>query len=80
MSEWIGRLRLLLLGAPLTVLALAATVNADTIYVCWDGSGDYLTIQEGIDAASDADGAGLGESVGRTGGVIGLACIMAQAV
>jgi len=55
MSERIGRLRLLLLGAPITVLSLAATVSADTIYVCWDGSGDYLTIQEGIDAASDGD-------------------------
>ncbi|HUU94136.1 MAG TPA: right-handed parallel beta-helix repeat-containing protein, partial [Phycisphaerae bacterium] len=28
---------------------------ADTIYVCWDGSGDYLTIQEGINAAFDGD-------------------------
>jgi hypothetical protein len=34
---------------------LAAAVNADTICVCWDGSGDYLTIQEGIDAAADGD-------------------------
>jgi hypothetical protein len=33
----------------------AATATADTIYVCWDGSGDYLTIQEGIDAAQDGD-------------------------
>ncbi len=55
MSERIGRLRLLLLGAPITVLALAVTAHADTIYVCWDGSGDYLTIQEGIDAAQDGD-------------------------
>ena len=31
------------------------SVNADTITVCWDGSGDYLTIQEGIDAAVDGD-------------------------
>jgi hypothetical protein len=30
-------------------------VAADTITVCWDGSGDYLTIQEGIDAAQDGD-------------------------
>ena len=44
---------------PLLVLivgtCLAAAANADTIYVCWDGSGDYLTIQEGIDAASNGD-------------------------
>jgi len=33
----------------------AAALNADTIYVCWDGSGDYLTIQQGIDAAADGD-------------------------
>jgi parallel beta-helix repeat protein len=35
--------------------ALATPANADTITVCWDGSGDYLTIQEGIDAAQDGD-------------------------
>jgi len=34
---------------------MVATTNADTIRVCWDGSGDYLTIQEGIDAAVDGD-------------------------
>jgi len=46
----------LALFGPLVVLAYAgATANADTIYVCWDGSGDYLTIQEGIDAAGDGD-------------------------
>jgi parallel beta-helix repeat protein len=44
----------------LAALGLAAglgttAVHADTIYVCWDGSGDYLTIQEGIDAAQDGD-------------------------
>jgi len=33
----------------------SAAIRADTIYVCWDGSGDYLTIQEGIDAAVDGD-------------------------
>jgi hypothetical protein len=33
----------------------AAISTADTITVCWDGSGDYLTIQEGIDAAVDGD-------------------------
>jgi parallel beta-helix repeat protein len=32
-----------------------AAALADTIYVCWDGSGDYLTIQAGINAASDGD-------------------------
>ncbi len=37
-------------------VALGATaVHADTITVCWDGSGDYRTIQEGIDVASDGD-------------------------
>ncbi len=34
---------------------LATAANADTIYVCWDGSGDYLTIQEGINAASNGE-------------------------
>ena len=34
---------------------LATAASADTITVCWDGSGDYLIIQEGIDAASDGD-------------------------
>jgi hypothetical protein len=29
--------------------------SGDTIYVCWDGSGDYLSIQDGIDAAVDGD-------------------------
>jgi len=37
------------------ILSLTVTVQADTIYVCWDGSGDYVTIQEGIDAALDGD-------------------------
>jgi len=38
------------------LLALAVTVaQADTITVCWDGSGDYETIQPGIDAAQDGD-------------------------
>lgn len=42
-------------------VALAVTcfttlhVRADTIYVCWDGTGDYLTIQAGVNAASDGD-------------------------
>ncbi|HUU83746.1 MAG TPA: hypothetical protein VM243_09600 [Phycisphaerae bacterium] len=45
-----------LFAAPVLVVVLAPpTVNADTIYVCWDGSGDYETIQEGIDVAQDGD-------------------------
>jgi len=48
-------LRLVSFTMVLLVLGLAATTSADTIYVCWDGSGDYLTIQEGIDAAVDGD-------------------------
>ncbi len=48
------RATLLFFGALLLGMT-ASTANADTIYVCWDGSGDYLTIQEGIDAASDGD-------------------------
>jgi len=42
-----------LMAALLTIGVVGA--YAGTIYVCWDGSGDYLTIQEGIDAASDGD-------------------------
>jgi parallel beta-helix repeat protein len=35
---------------------LTTTVaTADTIYVCWDGTGDYTTIQAGIDAAAAGD-------------------------
>ena len=34
---------------------LATSASAETICVCWDGSGDYLTIQEGIDGAADGD-------------------------
>jgi hypothetical protein len=30
-------------------------VHADTITVCWDGSGDHTTIQAGINAAADGD-------------------------
>ena len=48
-------LRLVSLTMAALVLGLAATTSADTIYVCWDGSGDYLTIQEGITAAADGD-------------------------
>jgi hypothetical protein len=47
---------LLTLATVILLLGLtAAAGNADTIYVCWDGSGDYLTIQAGIDAAEDGD-------------------------
>ena len=56
MSKRIPSLTAAVLAASVLVLALtAATTNADTIYVCWDGSGDYLTIQEGIDVASNGD-------------------------
>ena len=44
-----------ILAVGLFVVLAAAGVNADTITVCWDGSGDYTTIQAGIDAASDGD-------------------------
>jgi hypothetical protein len=48
MSRWIsGPTIVVLLAAAASVTA----ARADTIYVCWDGRGDYLTIQEGIDAA-----------------------------
>ena len=47
---------LLILATLVLVLGLAAgNADADTIHVCWDGSGDYETIQEGIDAAQDGD-------------------------
>ena len=46
--------RLVSLTVAVLVFGLTvATANADTIFVCWDDSGDYLTIQAGIDAASD---------------------------
>jgi len=51
----VQRILFTLLALPVLVLGFATAVQRDTIYVCWDGSGDYLTIQEGIDAASDAD-------------------------
>ncbi len=54
MSNRIQSLALVVLGVPVLLLALPAA-NADTIYVCWDGSGDYLAIQEGIDAGQDGD-------------------------
>ena len=40
------------------ICILSATLqilNADTIYVDMNGGGDYLTIQEGINAANDGD-------------------------
>ncbi len=39
----------------LGLLACAATAGADTIYVHWNGSGDYTTIQAGMDAAVTGD-------------------------
>jgi len=56
MSNRIESLALVVLGLPVLAFGLAAaTAHADTIYVCWDVSGDYLTIQAGIDAAQDGD-------------------------
>jgi len=56
MSMHIRCLRFVALAAPAVVLGLTGVAaDADTIYVCWDGSGDCLTIQEGIDAAQDGD-------------------------
>ncbi len=37
------------------VIILAAVASASTIRVDWSGQGDYLTIQEGINAASSGD-------------------------
>jgi hypothetical protein len=48
-----SRAAALLLPVVLTIGVVSA--YGDTIYVCWDGSGDYLTIQEGIDATQDGD-------------------------
>ena len=39
----------------LLLLWTAQLVHADTITVCWDGSGDYTTIREGIRVAVDGD-------------------------
>ncbi len=56
MCRQVRTVTLAVLSACVLVLGLApAAVNADTIYVCWDGSGDYETIQEGIDVAQDGD-------------------------
>lgn len=51
----VQRILFTLLALPVLVLGFGPAANADTIYVSWDGSGDYLTIQEGINAASDGD-------------------------
>ena len=56
MSTRVPSITLVLSAVLVATLGLPATVvHADTIHVCWDGSGDYLTIQEGIDAAGDGD-------------------------
>jgi len=34
---------------------ISAGKNRDIIYVNWDGTGDYTTIQEGVDAANNGD-------------------------
>ena len=36
-------------------VVLASAAAADTIVVDWGGGGDYLTVQEGVDAASAGD-------------------------
>jgi len=51
----VQRILFTLLALPVLVLGFATAVQGDTIYVCWDGSGDYLTIQQGIDAADEFD-------------------------
>jgi predicted outer membrane repeat protein len=38
-----------------TIVILAGVCGADTITVNWDGTGDYTTIQGGIEAAVDGD-------------------------
>ena len=43
------------LFASIMGVIMPTTVHAGTIHVCWDGSGDYITIQDGIDAAFDGD-------------------------
>ena len=43
------------LAVIIVVLVGSSFTLADTIYVNWDGSGDYTTIQEGIDAAVGGD-------------------------
>ena len=41
--------------AVIVLLVCSLFTLADTIYVNWDGSGDYITIQDGIDAAVGGD-------------------------
>jgi hypothetical protein len=43
------------IAATAAVLAFAITAFSDTIHVDCDGGGDYLTIQEGVDAATEGD-------------------------
>jgi hypothetical protein len=50
--EWASRTTL---AVALFIPGFATPASARTIYVCWDGSGDYLAIQQGIDAAVDGD-------------------------
>jgi len=38
-------------AASLTFILMPVSAHADTIYVCGTGGGDYITIQEGLDAA-----------------------------
>jgi len=45
----------LLLGLMILLCLLYAVLSADIIYVDVNGTGDYTTIQEGINAASDGD-------------------------
>jgi len=46
-------------AALLGLLACATLAGADTIYVHWNGSGDYTTIQAGMDAAVTGDDVGV---------------------
>jgi len=49
-------MRIVCIGISLILLGFAvSSVSATTIMVDWAGSGDHLTIQEGIDAASPGD-------------------------
>ena len=50
MAFWLG------VAAALAMTCFAPVhARADTIYVCWDGGGDYMTIQAGVNAASEGD-------------------------
>ena len=50
----------LITNAIVAVLMLSGSAVADTIYVAQDGSGDYATIQEAVDASQDGDVIQLG--------------------